>query len=293
MSILLGILEQGLLYAPLALGLYIAYHILDFPDLTVDGSFPLGAAVTAALIARGVNPFVAVLVSLIAGALAGLCTGMIHVRFGVQDLLAGLIMQTALYTVNLLLAGQSNLPLFNQDTLFTMNLGRQLLPQSLQEIHPLIVLGLLILMVKMLLDYFLKTKLGFLLKACGDNPQIIKSLAQSPGRVKLLGLSLTNALVAFSGSLVAQHQKFFEISMGMGAMVMALASVVLGMKLFERLTAMTDTTKVIIGSIIYKASIALALFIGLPSHFMKLVTAIIFLIILVFGRRKGQGNDSI
>lgn len=285
MTLFIGIIEQGLLYAPLALGLYIAYQILDFPDLTVDGSFPLGAAVTAAIIASGGNPFLALIASLLAGAVAGILTGTIHVRLGVKDLLAGLIMQTALYTINLLITGQSNLPTFNAETIFTMHGLADFVP-------PVLIMAVIVILVKFALDYFLDTKLGFLLKACGDNPQIVKSLAQNPGLIKIRGLALSNALVALSGSLVAQHQKFFEISMGMGAMVMALASVVLGMKLFERLPKVSDTTKVVIGSIVYKASIALTIAIGLPSHFMKLVTAVIFLVILITGNRKDGQSDS-
>lgn len=285
MTLLISIIEQGLLYAPLALGLYIAYQILDFPDLTVDGSFPLGAAVSTALIVRGVNPLLTIFCSTLVGCLAGLLTGVIHIHLEVKDLLAGLITQTGLYTVNLLIAGQSNLPIFNGMTVFNNSL-LSTLPSEWQSLQTILILIVFIFIVKWLLDYFLKSKLGFLLKACGDNPQIITSLAQDPGRVKILGLILTNGLVAFSGSLVAQYQKFFDISMGMGTMVMGLASVVLGMKVFGRVVHLAPTTKVIFGSLLYKASVALALMLGLPTYFMKLITALIFLLIMISGRRR-------
>jgi len=284
MDIIIGVIEQGLTYSFLALGLYIAYSILDFPDLTVDGSFPLGAAITVFAISGGINPALALILSFIGGAIAGTFTGLIHIKLKVQDLLAGLIMQTALWTINLTVAGKANVPIFNKDTIFTSGLAR-LIPESLSKYTVLLVMIPIVIIVKILLDEFLKTKAGFILKACGDNETLVRTMAVDPGVVKILGLSLSNGLVAFTGALVAQEQRFFEISMGTGSMVMGLAAVVLGIKLLQNLYVMKDTTKVLIGSILYKASIAIAIAIGFSTNSMKLITALIFLIILVIGRK--------
>ncbi len=285
MDILRGIFEQGLTYSFLALGLYIAYSILDFPDLTVDGSFPLGAALSVFAILKGVNPGFALIISFLGGALAGSLTGLIHIKLKVEDLLAGLIMQTALWTINLQIAGKANVPIFNNDTIFNKGFV-EILPQSSKKFEVLFVMIPLVLFIKILLDYFLKTKAGFILKACGDNESLVRTMAVDPGRVKILGLSLSNGLVALSGAIVCQEQRFFEVSMGTGSMVMGLASLVLGMKLLERFDFMKDTTKVLVGSILYKASIALAIALGFSANSMKLITAIIFLVILIAGRKK-------
>lgn len=285
MDILRGIFEQGLTYSFLALGLYIAYSILDFPDLTVDGSFPLGAALSVFAILKGVNPGFALIISFLGGALAGSLTGLIHIKLKVEDLLAGLIMQTALWTINLQIAGKANVPIFNNDTIFNKGFV-EILPQSAKKFEVLFVMIPLVLFIKILLDYFLKTKAGFILKACGDNESLVRTMAVDPGRVKILGLSLSNGLVALSGAIVCQEQRFFEVSMGTGSMVMGLASLVLGMKLLERFDFMKDTTKVLVGSILYKASIALAIALGFSANSMKLITAIIFLVILIAGRKK-------
>lgn len=285
MDILRGIIEQGLTYSFLALGLYIAYSILDFPDLTVDGSFPLGAAVTVFAILRGVNPGLALVMSFLAGAIAGSLTGLIHIKLKVEDLLAGLIMQTALWTINLKIAGKANVPIFNADTIFSTGLAR-LVPENLQAFDLVFVMIPFVLVMKIILDYFLKTKAGFILKACGDNESLVRTMAVDPGRVKICGLALSNGLVALSGAIVCQEQRFFEVSMGTGSMVMGLAAVVLGMKLLESLDFMKDTTKVLVGSILYKASIALAIACGFSANSMKLITAAIFLVILIAGRRR-------
>lgn len=286
MEIIIGIFEQGLSYSYLALGLYFAYKILSFADLTVDGSFPLGAAVTAAAIVSGMSPLWAMAISLVAGFAAGLITGFIHVKMGVKDLLAGLIMQTALYTVNLTIAGRANLPFYKQDTIFSNALVDRLFPPALAPYRNIIILAIICFSLKFVLDLFLQTKAGFLIRATGDNPGLVKTFGKDPGQVKILGLGLSNALVAFSGSLVAQQQRFFEISMGMGSMVMGLASLILGLKILGPIKGLKGTGKVIFGSIVYKGVIALAIQIGFSANSLKLMTALIFLLILVSKRRK-------
>ncbi|MDO5041731.1 MAG: ABC transporter permease, partial [Peptoniphilus sp.] len=202
MDIIIGIFEQGLTYVFLALGLYIAYIILDFPDLTVDGSFPLGAAVTVFLIVKGVNPALALVFSFLAGSIAGIATGFIHIKLGVKDLLAGLIMQTALYTINLFVAGKANVPIFNNNTIFNNGFINSIIPKSLLSYKVLFVMIPIVVVLKIALDEFMKTKAGFLLKATGDNPTLVKTMAKDPGMIKIQGLAISNGFVALSGALV-------------------------------------------------------------------------------------------
>ncbi|NMW84521.1 ABC transporter permease [Peptoniphilus sp. AGMB00490] len=291
MDILMGVIEQGLTYSFLAFGLYIAYSILDFPDLTVDGSFPLGAAISVFAILKGINPALALLISFFGGAIAGSLTGLIHIKLKVEDLLAGLIMQTALWTINLKIAGKANVPIFSSDTIFTTGMAN-FIPNELSKFTVLFVMIPTVIIIKILLDEFLKTKAGFILKACGDNEILVRTMAVDPGTVKILGLSFSNGLVALSGGLVAQEQRFFEVSMGTGSMVMGLAAVVLGIKLLESFNFIKDSTKVLIGSILYKASIALAIAIGFSANSMKLITAIIFLVILIAGRSRKKVKNA-
>ena len=289
---IIGTLTQGLIYALLSYGIYITYKILDFPDLTVDGSFPLGAAVTAVLLVKGFNPYLTLLVAMAVGALAGLATGIIHVRLKVRDLLAGIITMTALFSINLQIGG-SNLSVERGiDTIFTAQ-PTMLLFGSVSLIHrKLIVPFILALLFKLLLDAYLKTKSGMLLRAVGDNSALVTSLAKDNGRVKILGLVLSNALVALSGAIVCQEQRSFSATMGTGQMVFGLATVIIGTTLFRKLDFVKGTTAVVIGSILYKACIQIAIVAGLPANLLKLVTAVLLLIILVLGGMKGKVTQS-
>ena len=282
MSLLLGVLEQGLIYAILALGVYITYKILDFPDLTVDSSFPLGAAVTAVMIAGGCHPLLTLPASLAAGALAGIVTGIIHVKCRVRDLLSGIITMTALYSINLRVAGKANVPIFNMQTMFKNDLVSAL-PAAVQPYAPMLVLIVLVLVCKYAMDWFLATKAGYLLRATGDNPNLVTSLARDGGMVKIMGLAIANALVALSGCVMCQYQRYFDISMGTGTMVIALASVIIGINMFRNARIVRPTFAVIVGSILYKGCVAIALSMGLAPTDMKLITAVLFLIILVAG----------
>ncbi len=286
-------LEQGLIYAMMALGVMVTYLILDFPDLTVDGSFPLGGAVCSTLVISGVSPVLALCVSAACGAGAGLVTGLIHVKLRIRALFSGIIVMTALYSVNLRITGGSSLISIPRDkaTLFRNNGLVQSLPEGVGTI--LIALAL-VLAVKILLDLFLKTRLGLLLRAAGDTGKVVTLLARDKGNVKIVGLMIANALVALSGGILCQQQRLFEISMGTGAMVLSLASVIIGVNLFKRLERVRSTSKVIIGAILYKACYSLAISIGLRPGDMKLVTAMLFLAILSSGllRRKGALPDA-
>ena len=176
MTLVLSVLEQGMIYAVMALGIYITYKILDFPDLTVDGSFPLGAALTCALITAGFNPFLTILVSFVAGAVVGILTGLIHVKLKVRDLLSGIIMMTALYTVNLQIAGRANLPIYNFDTIFDNRVINAIFPESIGRYRTVIIILIITVITKLLLDWYMNTKSGFLLRAVGDNDTIVTSL---------------------------------------------------------------------------------------------------------------------
>ncbi len=282
MNVLIGIFEEGLIYAILALGVLITYRVLDFPDLTVDSSFPLGAAVSAILTVKGMNPVLTLVVAALAGGLAGLVTGLIHVKCKVRDLLSGIIVMTGLYSINLRIAGRANLPFFNMETLFD-NAFVDSFPAALQPWSKVIVVFVIVMVVKILLDLFMNTKAGFLLRAVGDNRAVVTTLACDDGLVKIEGLIIANMLVALSGAVMAQKNRVFEISMGTGSMVFGLAAVIIGVNIFKNRQKVNSSTAAIAGSIIYKACVAFALSLGLVPQDLKLITAVLFLIILVIG----------
>lgn len=295
MTLLLSVFEQGLIYAIMALGMYITYKILDFPDMTVDGSFPLGAALSAVLISNGVNPYLTLLLSFGAGLIAGAITGFIHVKLKVRDILASIIMMTALYSVNLRIAGRANLPIYNFDNIYSNNVTDKIFAGALAPFENVIVIAVIVIIVKLVLDWYLKTKSGYLLKAVGDNETIVTSMGIDKGKVKILGLSIANGMVALSGSMFAQQQRFFDASMGVGTAVIGLASVIIGTALFGQISVFTFSISVILGSILYKGCVAAAIRLGLQSTDLKLVTAVLFLLILVISMRieKRQGKKRI
>ena len=286
MSIIIGVIEEGLIYAIMVLGLYITYKILDFPDLSVDGTFPMGAAVTAMLILKGVHPALTLVLSFAAGLLAGCITGLIHVKLKVRDLLSGIIMMTALYSINLRIAGKANLPIFSKETIFENAFLESVVPEALDPYLVSIILFVIVLVCKILLDLFLKTRAGYLLRAVGDNEVLVTSLAKDKGMVKILGLALANGFVALAGCVYCQQKGFFEVSTGTGTMVIGLASVIIGTKLLKRFHSVKATTAVIFGSIVYKACVSLAIALGMAASDLKLITAVLFLIILVASNRK-------
>ena len=283
MSLLLGVLEQGFIYAILGLGVYITFRLLDFPDMSVDSTYPLGAAVTALMISNGVNPLLTLPAALLAGAVAGVVTGVIHVRFHVSNLLSGIIVMTGLYSINLHVTGnRANVPFFNNVTLFKNGLVSAL-PDGLRPYAPVIILFVLALACKLAMDWYLSTRSGFLLRATGDNETLVATLAQDSGKVKILGLSIANAMVALAGCVMCQYQRYFDISMGTGTLVLSVASVIVGTQLLRGLSFLRATTAVIIGSILYRGCIALALSFGLSPFDLKLITAALLLIIIVGG----------
>lgn len=272
MSLILSVFEQGLIFGIMVLGLFITYRILNFPDMSVDGSFPLGAAITASALVHALNPFAACLLSMLGGAAAGAATGFLHVKLKISNLLSGILVMTALYSINLRIMGKANISLFDRISIFS-----GVLP-------PVVIIAVFALAVKILLDIFLKTKFGFLLTATGDNPQLVTSLGINTGVTKVVGLMVSNAFVALSGSLMAQYQNFSDIGMGTGTMVMGLASVILGQAIFKKVRWMHATTMALIGAVLYKASIAIALEVGLPPTDLKLITAVIVMAALALNQ---------
>lgn len=299
-------LTQGLIYALLSYGVYITYSVLDFPDLTVDGSFPLGAAVTAVLLLKGMDPWLTLVCAALAGAAAGLCTGLIHVKLKVRDLLAGIITMTALSSVNLLIAG-SNLTVERAvDTIFVSRPVMALLGGLPLTGRKLVVALVLAVVIKLLLDLYFRTKSGLLLRAVGDNAALVTTLAQDKGRMKILGVVLANALVALCGGVLCQEQRSYSAVMGIGQVVFGLATVIIGISLIRFFAASAlsrrlrpipvlrvlaspkGTTAVLLGSILYKFCIQLAINAGLPANMLKFITAVLFLLVLVLAGRKGE-----
>jgi putative ABC transport system permease protein len=279
-----GAIEQGLLFAIMALGVYLTFRILNFPDLTVDGSFALGGALAAKLIIDGMNPILATLLAFVAGGAAGAFTGLLHTKGKINGLLAGILTMIALYSVNLRIMERANLPLLREETLYTFvkDLGVPNLAVGgyvlLTGVTIVFLIGILLL--KALIDWFLHTDLGLDLRATGDNPKMIRSFGANTDTTTIIGLSLSNALVAVSGAWVAQYQGFADVGMGIGMIVIGLASVIVGEVLFGSSSIVRATIAVIGGSIVYRLVIALALQKGLNPSDMKLITALIVIIAL-------------
>jgi len=264
-----GVLEQGFIFCIMALGVYITFKILNFPDLTVDGTFPLGASVTAVLLLKDVNPWLACITSVLAGMIGGLITGVLHVKFKISNLLSGILVMLALYSVNLRIMGKANTPFFNERTVFSTNMPS------------LLVVAVLGFFIKFLLDILFKTKFGFILRATGDNPNMVTSLGIDIGLIKILGIMMANGLVALSGSVMAQYQRFSDVGMGTGVMIMGLASIIMGESILRAMPMKFGTSCAIIGSLLYKGSIALALKAGLPATDLRLITSVIVITALV------------
>lgn len=283
LNTLFTILQQGLCYAIVALGVYISYKILNFPDLTVDSSFPLGGVVCIALIQVGVPFIIALLLAFLSGALAGFITGFIHVKVKISPLLSGIITMTALLSLNLAFAkGRTLIPYGDNKNLFN-NSFIKLFGNNphLQALGNIIILIFIVIIVKILMDLFFKTKRGFMLRAVGDNEQMGISLGANSGIYKILGLCIANGLVALAGGIYGQYMNYFDNTSGTGMVVIALASVIIGTAIFKKGKIVKGTTAVIIGAIIYTAALNVVIAVGVPTTFLKLFMAIVFLIILI------------
>lgn len=282
---LFGAIEIGLIFALVALGVYISFRLLRFPDLTVDGSFPLGGAVCAVLIAAGINPWLATLAATAAGAIAGTITGWLNVKLKIMDLLASILMMIALYSVNLRIMGGPNVPLINDPTIFNM-----LQPEGVDDyiFRPLLLL-LIVIAAKLLLDWFFATERGLAIRATGSNARMARAQGVNTGGMVLLGMAISNALVGLAGAMFVQTQGGSDISMGIGTIVIGLAAVIVGESILPSRKIVWATLGVVIGAIVYRFFIAAALnseFIGLKAQDLNLVTAVLVTIALVIPQLK-------
>ncbi|MFC4621320.1 ABC transporter permease [Comamonas nitrativorans] len=286
---LLGAVEIGLIFALVALGVYISFRLLRFPDLTVDGSFPLGGAVCAVMIVAGFNPWIATLGATLAGAAAGLVTGWLNVKLKIMDLLASILMMIGLYSVNLRIMDGPNIPLITEPTLFT-----QLQPEGMEDyvLRPLVLLVIVVL-AKVLLDWFFATERGLAIRATGSNARMARAQGINTGAMVLLGMAISNALVGLAGALFVQTQGGADISMGIGTIVIGLAAVIVGESILPSRRIIWATLAVVLGAIVYRFFIAAALnsdFIGLKAQDLNLVTAVLVTLALVLPQLKRKLN---
>ncbi|HCJ68469.1 ABC transporter permease [Corynebacterium casei] len=279
---MIGAVELGLLYAVMAVGVYLTFRVLDFPDLTVDGSFTTGAAAAGVLITNGVNPIIATGVGFVAGFIAGIITGLLHTKGKIDGLLAGILTMIGLWSINLRIMGGANIPLLSQDSVFT----------PLDKIkNDWFVVGLLVVgavALVMLIVWFLSTDLGLALRATGDNQQMITSFGVSTDFTKTLTLALSNGLVGLCGALIAQFQGFADISMGVGLILVGLASVIVGQAVIPQRRLWLVVGSVVLGSILYRLIIYVALTVGLNPNDMKLITAVLVIAALLLPKLTGR-----
>ena len=286
----LGAIEIGLIFGLVALGVYLSFRIINFPDLTVDGSFPLGGAVAAALIVAGIDPFAATAAAIVAGAAAGALTAWLNVRLRIMQLLASILVMIALYSINLRIMGKPNVALINDPTVFTLfDFGG--LPEYM--LKPLVLL-VIVIVAKILIDLFFASQTGLAMRATGSNPRMARAQGISTDRQTIVGLALSNALVALGGALFVQTQGGADISMGIGTIVIGLAAVIIGETLLPARSLVITTAAVIIGALLYRFFIALALnsdFIGLQAQDLNLVTALLVafaLLVPAYKRKLGK-----
>lgn len=290
MNVLRVTLEEGLMYALLAIGVYITYSILDFPDLSVDGTMPMGAIVTAVLIIHGVNPWLCLVITFALGMACGAVTGLLHVKLNIRPLLCGIIVYTAMLSINLVILFNGNYGItvasfFKKPTIFNSGITK-----FFPEKWKIVILSLILVVVcKIFMDFYLKTKSGLLLRATGDNERYVTMLAKDPGYTKILGLAIGNGFAALSGCVIAQQKGSADQQMGVGMVVLGLASVIIGLSVFKKVKFMKATTMVILGSILYKAFLSAALALNLPTEYLKLLMAVLFTLALVFSEKfKGR-----
>lgn len=274
-SLIITSIEQGLIFGVLAMGVFLTYKILDVADLSVEGTFPLGAFIFAKFISTGIGAIPSTIFAFIFGALAGLLTATLFTKLRIKPLLSGILTMTILYSVNLKINGKSNIPLFSQDSIFDLG-------------STIVILLVIVLGIKILLDLFLKTETGYLLIATGDNESLVKSLGQSSDKYKVMGLMLANGLVSLSGALMAQVQGFADITMGNSIIVVALASIIIGDAIRKSSDKIRLTTRAIIGAVIYKIIGGIAIDLGLEPSDLKAISAIIVIIFLSYNNFFGD-----
>lgn len=286
-SLVMTSLEQGLIFAVLAMGVFLTYKVLDIADLSVEGTFTMGAFIFAKFISMGVHPIVSTLMGFCLGSLAGLLTAILFMKLKIKPLLAGILTMTILYSVNLRINGKANVPLFSYDTIFDMG-------------PALAVLAIIVVGIKIALDQFLKTETGYLLIATGDNESLVRSLGANSNKYKLIGLMLANGLVGLSGALMAQMLGFADMTMGNSIIVVALASIIIGDTIRKSSNKINSTTRAIIGAIAYKIIGGIAIDLGLSPNDLKAISAIIVIVFIAYnnfsidllGLKKSKGEKN-
>lgn len=274
-SFVMGIIQQSLIFSIAGMGIYITYKILKFADLSADGSFTLGASVSAILITKGINPFISLAFSMLAGAVAGTITGLLNVKLKIQDILSSILVMVGLYSINLrVMGGMANLPLFNHNTIFTTR-------------NRLLIIFIFAAFSTLFFTWFFKTKLGYLLKGIGDNENMIISLGINTGSIKIFALALSNAFIALSGGILGQYQGFSDVNMGTGTMIMGLASIIIGFNLIKKIGFSNSSILCIFGTLIYRTSIALSLRAGFNPSDLKLISSVIVVIFLTLDNGRG------
>ncbi|MFC2069659.1 ABC transporter permease [Chloroflexota bacterium] len=271
-------LYEGLAYGFVAIGVYLTFRVLGFPDLTVDGSFPLGGAVAAVLIANGINPWLATLAALVAGLIAGTCTSLLNTKLRISALLSGILMMVALYSINLLIMGKANIPLLREITVFEH--VSDLFGIKTGVVLSIIFLAILSFITLAFFNWFLRTDIGLALRATGDNEQMVRGLGTDTNMTTILGVAISNGLVALSGALIAQNQGVADVGMGIGMIVMGLASVIIGEGVFRPRGITSVLLAVVGGTFVYRLFIGIVLRLGLPPANLKLVTAVLVIVAL-------------
>lgn len=292
-ALIITSLEQGLIFAILAMGVFLTYKILDIADLSVEGTFPLGAFIFAKFIAMGLSPIMSTLIAFCFGALAGLLTSTLFTKLRIKPLLAGILTMTILYSANLKVNGRANIPLFSYGSIFDHGIATKLGSS-------IALLIAIVLLIKIVLDLFLKTESGYLLIATGDNESLVRSLGENSDKYKVMGLMMANGLVALSGALMAQYQGFADITMGSSIIVVALASIIIGDTIRKSSNRIRGTTRAILGAVIYQLIGGIAIDLGLEPSDLKAISAIIVIIFIsynnfagdIFGFKNGKGRES-
>lgn len=275
-NLIISTLGQGLLWSLLAIGVFITFRVLDIADLTVEGSFPLGAAISVTLVVAGVNPVVSILAAAVGGMLAGVVTGLVHTKLKIPALLAGILTMIALYSVNLHVMGKANVSLLRMDTVYTY-----LEAMNISATWALAIVGLLVAFLSgLFLFWFFGTEIGAAIRATGVNPQMIRAQGVNTDTMIVLGLLLSNAFVAVAGALIAQGNGYADVGMGVGTIVIGLASVIIGEVLFGTRSFVKSLTAVVLGSVVYRIVIAIVLYLGMPPNDLKLFTAVLVAIAL-------------
>lgn len=281
MNLVLTTLEQGFIYGILAMGVYLSFKILNIPDMSVEGTFPLGALFSSFLLLKGVNPILATFLTIFVGIIPGIISALLSIKLKIIPILAGILTMTMLYSVNLRINGSPNVPITKADRIF------DIISTGNSYVDKILILLSIVIVVKILIDWFLSTKMGYMLITTGDNEDLVKALGESPEKYKIIGLALANGLVALSGALFAQSMRVADSQMGVGSLVTALASIIIGDTLF-RTKKIKGTNRAVLGAIIYKIIGTLAIEMGLNPHDLKLINGLIVIIFIAYNNSYGK-----